>query len=127
MKGISEASGIDAGALMANWLGKTGFPLITVEETDKGIKVKQNRFLSTGDAKVRCGDERFTAGVPHGHKRMLSVFDCLTLRSPRRTQPSGRSLCSSSSSTTRRARRRSTRTSFSRTARRRSSFLRSTA
>ncbi|GJN87500.1 hypothetical protein Rhopal_000449-T1 [Rhodotorula paludigena] len=51
MKGISEASGIDAGALMANWLGKTGFPLITVEETDKGIKVKQNRFLSTGDAK----------------------------------------------------------------------------
>ncbi|BGP38710.1 Aminopeptidase 2 mitochondrial [Rhodotorula kratochvilovae] len=50
MKGISEASGIDAGAIMKNWLGQTGFPLITVEETDKGLKIRQNRFLSTGDA-----------------------------------------------------------------------------
>lgn len=53
MKGISEAAGIDAGGMMRNWLGQTGFPLISVEETDKGLKVRQNRFLSTGDATVR--------------------------------------------------------------------------
>ncbi|GAA5899974.1 hypothetical protein JCM8208_005555 [Rhodotorula glutinis] len=50
MKGISEAAGIDAGGMMKNWLGQTGFPLITVEETSQGLKVRQNRFLSTGDA-----------------------------------------------------------------------------
>ncbi|GAA5943215.1 hypothetical protein JCM10213_006247, partial [Rhodosporidiobolus nylandii] len=50
LKSISEASGHDVEKLMQNWLGKTGFPLIEVEETDKGLKVKQRRFLSTGDA-----------------------------------------------------------------------------
>ncbi|GAA5967480.1 hypothetical protein JCM11641_000560 [Rhodosporidiobolus odoratus] len=50
LRGISEASGKDTETLMKNWLGKTGFPLVEVEETDKGLKVKQRRFLSTGDA-----------------------------------------------------------------------------
>ncbi|BGO90211.1 hypothetical protein NBRC10512_002414 [Rhodotorula toruloides] len=50
MAGISEASGVDALTLMKNWLSKTGFPLISVEETEKGLKVKQNRFLATADA-----------------------------------------------------------------------------
>ncbi|CEQ41474.1 SPOSA6832_03182 [Sporobolomyces salmonicolor] len=49
-KGISEAYGKDISEMMKNWTTKIGFPLITVEETDKGIKIRQNRFLSTGDA-----------------------------------------------------------------------------
>ncbi|GAA5976923.1 hypothetical protein JCM10908_005680 [Rhodotorula pacifica] len=50
MAGISEASGQDVGKIMDNWLTKTGFPLITVEETEKGLKVRQNRFFATADA-----------------------------------------------------------------------------
>ena len=52
MAGISEASGQDVGKMMDNWLSKTGFPLITVEETEKGLKVRQNRFFATADATV---------------------------------------------------------------------------
>lgn len=51
-EGISEASGLDVAKIMANWTLKVGFPVITVEELgDRKIKVTQNRFLSTGDAK----------------------------------------------------------------------------
>ncbi|GAA6024593.1 hypothetical protein JCM8202_005070 [Rhodotorula sphaerocarpa] len=49
MAGISEASGQDVGKMMHNWLSTTGFPLITVEETETGLKVRQNRFLATAD------------------------------------------------------------------------------
>ena len=45
-KGISEASGIDVPKIMANWTLKVGFPVITVEETEEGLKIRQNRFLS---------------------------------------------------------------------------------
>jgi hypothetical protein len=51
--GISKASGSDVSEFMHNWVTKVGFPLITVEETAEGIKVTQNRFLSTADATVR--------------------------------------------------------------------------
>jgi aminopeptidase 2 len=51
-EGISEASGIDVAKVMANWTLKTGFPVITVDESEAGkIKVTQNRFLATGDVK----------------------------------------------------------------------------
>lgn len=33
---------------MDPWTLKIGFPVITVKETDKGLHVTQNRFLSTG-------------------------------------------------------------------------------
>lgn len=29
-----------------------GFPVVSVEETAEGLKLRQNRFLSTGDPKV---------------------------------------------------------------------------
>ncbi|KAH8927481.1 hypothetical protein BT69DRAFT_1330390 [Atractiella rhizophila] len=45
---ISEASGFDVASMMNNWTKKTGFPVITVEETEEGLKVRQNRFLSSG-------------------------------------------------------------------------------
>ncbi|SCV72292.1 BQ2448_4986 [Microbotryum intermedium] len=45
--GVSEASGKDIAALMENWTLKVGFPVVSVEETADGLKVRQNRFLST--------------------------------------------------------------------------------
>jgi aminopeptidase 2 len=51
-KGISDVYGKDISKMMENWTTKIGFPLITVEETDKGLKIRQNRFLSTADATV---------------------------------------------------------------------------
>jgi aminopeptidase 2 len=44
--------GKDISGMMENWTTKIGFPLITVEETEKGLKIRQNRFLSTADATV---------------------------------------------------------------------------
>jgi len=49
--GIAEASGLDVAKVMANWTLKVGFPVVNVEETADGIKLRQNRFLSTGDCK----------------------------------------------------------------------------
>jgi aminopeptidase 2 len=52
-EGIKEASGVDVSKIMREWVVEVGFPVITVEES-KGsseIKVRQNRFLATGDLK----------------------------------------------------------------------------
>ncbi|KAG8687839.1 Aminopeptidase 2 mitochondrial, partial [Ceratobasidium sp. 395] len=48
--GISEAAGVDVGKIMKNWVFEIGFPVLTVKETADGIHVRQDRFLSTGDA-----------------------------------------------------------------------------
>lgn len=49
--GISEASGVDVTKIMEKWILKVGFPVISVEEQGDGkIKVRQDRFLKTGDA-----------------------------------------------------------------------------
>jgi aminopeptidase 2 len=50
--GISEASGVDIVKIMKEWICETGFPVITVEEHEGTIKVRQNRFLATGDVKT---------------------------------------------------------------------------
>ncbi len=47
--GISESSGRDIASIMANWVLKQGFPVLTVTEDADGLTIKQNRFLSTGD------------------------------------------------------------------------------
>ena len=51
--GISEASGVDVTRIMNEWILNVGFPVISVEELDGGkrIKVRQDRFLNTGDVK----------------------------------------------------------------------------
>jgi aminopeptidase 2 len=54
--GISSAAGKDVGAMMRTWVGKIGFPYLTVTEIKlengkTGIKVRQDRFLETGPAK----------------------------------------------------------------------------
>ncbi|KAK1218706.1 Aminopeptidase 2 mitochondrial [Marasmius sp. AFHP31] len=51
--GISESTGQDIVKLMDNWITKVGFPVITVTETDSGIKVRQDRFLETGIAESK--------------------------------------------------------------------------
>ncbi|KAJ1310324.1 hypothetical protein OPQ81_007063 [Rhizoctonia solani] len=48
--GISEAAGVDVGKVMKNWVFEIGFPFLTVTETADGIRIRQDRFLSTGDA-----------------------------------------------------------------------------
>jgi aminopeptidase 2 len=34
---------------MDNWINKIGFPVLTVTETANSIKVRQDRYLETGD------------------------------------------------------------------------------
>ncbi|CAE7227454.1 unnamed protein product [Rhizoctonia solani] len=48
--GITEAAGVDVGKVMNNWVFEIGFPFLTVTETADGIRIRQDRFLSTGDA-----------------------------------------------------------------------------
>lgn len=49
-KALTEASGIDVAALMANWTAHMGFPVIHIEPVDGGkkLKISQRRFLSNG-------------------------------------------------------------------------------
>ncbi|ESK92997.1 leucyl aminopeptidase [Moniliophthora roreri MCA 2997] len=51
--GISKATGVDIVALMDNWITKIGFPVLSVTETESGIKVRQDRFLETGIAEEK--------------------------------------------------------------------------
>ncbi|KAG5368326.1 Aminopeptidase 2 [Yarrowia sp. E02] len=49
---ISEVSGRDVNTLMESWIKKIGYPVITVTENEGSTAtLKQNRFLTTGDAK----------------------------------------------------------------------------
>ncbi|KDE03697.1 hypothetical protein MVLG_05828 [Microbotryum lychnidis-dioicae p1A1 Lamole] len=50
--GISEASGMDVATMMENWTLKVGYPVVTVEETVEGLKLRQNRFISTRNVKA---------------------------------------------------------------------------
>ncbi|CAO1632621.1 unnamed protein product [Parajaminaea phylloscopi] len=49
--GIRESSGKDVPRIMKNWILQQGFPVLTVTEEADSIKVRQNRFLTTGDVK----------------------------------------------------------------------------
>lgn len=59
---LSEASGIDVPALMKPWIEKIGFPVLTVTEESGQIRIKQQRFLSTGD--VKAEEDTTTWWVP---------------------------------------------------------------
>jgi len=48
---LSKASGQDVNAFMDPWIRKIGFPVVTITEEPGQLGVKQNRFLSSGDAK----------------------------------------------------------------------------
>lgn len=49
-EGISAATDLNITQLMENWITKIGFPVLTVTETERGILVRQDRFLETGFA-----------------------------------------------------------------------------
>ncbi|KDE05956.1 hypothetical protein MVLG_03642 [Microbotryum lychnidis-dioicae p1A1 Lamole] len=49
-EGIAKSSGEDVAKVMDNWVNKIGFPYVEVEESVKGLKLTQHRFLSSGDA-----------------------------------------------------------------------------
>ena len=49
-EGIGEASGLDIPKMLDNWILKIGYPVLNITETSSGITIRQNRFLSSGDA-----------------------------------------------------------------------------
>lgn len=55
------------------WIRKIGFPVVTVAEESGQINVRQNRFLSTGDAKPE--EDETTWWVPLGIKSGPKVTD----------------------------------------------------
>ncbi|EIT83329.1 puromycin-sensitive aminopeptidase [Aspergillus oryzae 100-8] len=63
---LSEASGQDVNSFMDPWIRKIGFPVITVAEEPSQISIRQNRFLSTGDAKPE--EDETTWWIPLGIK-----------------------------------------------------------
>ncbi|GES65620.1 aminopeptidase [Aspergillus terreus] len=63
---LSKASNKDVNSFMDPWIRKIGFPVVTVAEEPGQISVRQNRFLSTGDAKPE--EDETTWWVPLGIK-----------------------------------------------------------
>ncbi|CAL5872260.1 uncharacterized protein PFLUO_LOCUS6521 [Penicillium psychrofluorescens] len=63
---LSEASGQDVPTFMDPWIRKIGFPVVTIAEEPGQISVRQNRFLSTGDAKAE--EDQTTWWIPLGLK-----------------------------------------------------------
>ncbi|KAE8348860.1 peptidase family M1-domain-containing protein [Aspergillus coremiiformis] len=61
---LSEASNQDVNSFMDPWIRKIGFPVITVAEESSQISIRQNRFLSTGDAKPE--EDETTWWIPLG-------------------------------------------------------------
>ncbi|KAG8895946.1 Aminopeptidase 2 mitochondrial, partial [Tulasnella sp. 417] len=48
-EGVRKASCLDIPDMMNNWVLKIGYPVVTVQESNDSISVRQDRFLSTGD------------------------------------------------------------------------------
>ncbi|GAA5906389.1 M1 family metallopeptidase [Sporobolomyces salmoneus] len=46
---LSKKSGIDVESLLDSWINKVGFPVVTIEDNGDELKLRQNRFLSSGD------------------------------------------------------------------------------
>lgn len=63
---LSKASGQDVHGFMDPWIRKIGFPVVTVAEEPGQISIRQNRFLSTGDAKPE--EDETTWWIPLGIK-----------------------------------------------------------
>lgn len=81
--GISEATGKPITPMMQTWVGKIGFPLLTVTETKDGIKVRQDRFLETGPAESKDNETIWFATTP----AIFVVCDSLCLKQDNPAQP----------------------------------------
>ncbi|KAK1141994.1 hypothetical protein N8T08_008317 [Aspergillus melleus] len=63
---LSKASNQDVNSFMDPWIRKIGFPVVTVAEEPGQISIRQNRFLSSGDAKPE--EDETTWWIPLGVK-----------------------------------------------------------
>jgi aminopeptidase N len=61
---LSQASGQDINSLMEPWIRKIGFPILAVGEESNQIRIKQSRYLSTGD--VTPEEDTTTWWIPLG-------------------------------------------------------------
>jgi aminopeptidase 2 len=59
-EGIGEATGIDIPKIMENWISKMGYPVLTVTESQAGIRVRQDRFLESGPAEPKENETIWT-------------------------------------------------------------------
>ncbi|GAA5977533.1 hypothetical protein JCM5350_004725 [Sporobolomyces pararoseus] len=57
---LSKVSGIDVEALLDSWINKVGFPVVTVEEDGDELKLRQNRFLSSGSLQLEDDETLWT-------------------------------------------------------------------
>ncbi|KAI0318713.1 peptidase family M1-domain-containing protein [Amylostereum chailletii] len=63
-EGIGEVTGLDIPKIMDPWVSKMGFPVVTVTETESGIRVRQDRFLEDGPARPTDNETIWT--IPLG-------------------------------------------------------------
>ncbi|KAK9476709.1 peptidase family M1-domain-containing protein [Lipomyces japonicus] len=63
-KAVGEESGVDVNTIMAEWITKIGFPVITVSESESGVTLRQDRFISSGD--VTPEENQATWWIPLG-------------------------------------------------------------
>ncbi|RAH48551.1 M1 family metallopeptidase [Aspergillus brunneoviolaceus CBS 621.78] len=70
---LSKASNQDVTSFMDPWIRKIGFPVITITEELGQINIRQNRFLSTGDAKP--DEDETTWWIPLGIQSAREVSD----------------------------------------------------
>ncbi|RAH63865.1 M1 family metallopeptidase [Aspergillus aculeatinus CBS 121060] len=70
---LSKASNQDVTSFMDPWIRKIGFPVITITEEPGQINIRQNRFLSTGDAKP--DEDETTWWIPLGIQSAREVSD----------------------------------------------------
>lgn len=73
---LSQASNQDVHKFMDPWIRKIGFPVLTVAEEPGQISIRQNRFLSTGDAKPE--EDETTWWIPLGIKSGPRLADVNT-------------------------------------------------
>ncbi|KAL4915575.1 peptidase family M1-domain-containing protein [Aspergillus aurantiobrunneus] len=63
---LSHASNQDVNSFMDPWIRKIGFPVVTISEEAGRLEIRQNRFLSTGDAMPE--EDQTTWWIPLGIK-----------------------------------------------------------
>jgi aminopeptidase N len=68
---LSHASGQDVNAVMDPWIRKIGYPVLTVAEELGQIRIRQTRYLSTGDLKAE--DDETVWWIPLGLKGKAGI------------------------------------------------------
>jgi aminopeptidase N len=70
---LGHASGQDVYALMDPWIRKIGYPVLTVTDEPGQIRIKQSRYLSTGDVKPE--EDETLWWIPLGLKGKTGVTE----------------------------------------------------